>query len=70
MDTELEKLCDTIIASGIDIDLRCTKGGWRCSLLIAGSQLFSTPTGRGLSAVEAVNAACDQRIELLMRDGN
>lgn len=70
MDTELEQLCDTIIASGIDIELKRTKGGWRCSLHIAGSPYFSVPTGTGLSAIEAVNAACDQRIELQLRDGN
>lgn len=70
MDTELEKLCDSIIAMGIDIELKRTKGGWRCSLHIARSKLFSVPTGTGMSAVEAVNAAVDQRIELTIRDGS
>lgn len=68
--SDLEKLCQSISENGIEINLRRKKDGvWMCSLYFD-SPLYSTPMGLGRTAIEAVNAACDQRLELLLRDGN
>lgn len=63
--SELERLCGTIADQGIVIDLRRTQGDWQCCLYENGSRLYSTPMGRGATAVEAVNVAIKQRKSLL-----
>lgn len=70
MDTELENICRTLAAENITVELRRFTEGWRCSLYCRESRLYSTPTGHGPTAIEAVNRARDERIELLKRDGS
>jgi len=70
MDNELEKLCETLVNEGFTIDLKRLANGWRCLLYCDNSRLYSVPTGRATTAVEAVNAACDHRLELLLLEGN
>ncbi len=69
MDSELEKLCETLAAAEVTVNLRRFTKHWKCWLHCSDSRLYSVPTGDGATAVEAVNAACDQRLELLLRDG-
>lgn len=69
MDLEFEKLCETLAAEGITVELRRFPKGWRCSLYCRDSRFYSTPTGHGATAIEAVNCACDQRLCLLLQDG-
>lgn len=70
VDAELEKLCEQLMVAGVSVNLRRFGKGWKCWLHCSDSRLYSVPAGEGQTATEAVNAACDQRLELLLRDGN
>lgn len=70
MDSELEKLCETLAAEGITVQLRRFAKVWQCSLYERNNRLYSTPTGHAETAIAAVNNACDQRLVLLLQDGN
>ena len=70
MNDELEKLCETLAAEGVIVDLRRSAKSWRCTLYARDSRLYSAPSGEAETAIEAVNAACDQRLCLLLQDGN
>jgi len=67
---ELENLLQTLANEGFTIELKRANGEWRCSLRCTDSRMYSVPNGRAQTIVEAINDACDHRLELLLQGGN